>query len=498
MHISAGNPAVGRSGAVGPSVRKAVERPCHVAPLGPSHVNLVAREPDAVRHGLSGDLAHRLRIGQHGVDLQQSQTVDGSGRALQTVRVRNRPSHHLESAAQAENAPAAAAVRENVDVPPFLPQRGEIRDGRLAAGKDDEIRIRRQRGAALDHRELHRGFGVQRVEIVEIRDPREVGDGDPDMPAAPAFGGVFGRFFREIVGVLGGQKPRAVEERHQPQRRPTGPRGDIRHASVEQGRIAPHLVDDEADDQRGIGGVDHRFRADQRGDHAAPVDVPDQHDGNIGSGGEAHVRDVRIPQVRLRRAAGALDDDEIRRFAHLAEAFQHSRQQPPLGVLELARAGDTLDPALNDDLRAGIGARFQQNGVHVHAGRDPRRARLKGLRPADFAAIGRDGGVVRHVLRLERADGVSAVGERSQESGGEDRLADVRARPLQHDRPSGHQYSMPSWVFTPALKWCLTRVISVTRSAASNRGALAFRPVTTTCRSFGLASSPARTSSSDR
>ena len=53
---------------------------------------------------------------------------------------------------------------------------------------------------------------------------------------------------------------------------------------------------------------------------------------------------------------------------------------------------------------------------------------------------------------LKGADRVSAVGERSQEPGGEDGLSDIRARPLQHDRPSGHQYSMPSWVFTPALK----------------------------------------------
>ena len=42
------------------------------------------------------------------------------------------------------------------------------------------------------------------------------------------------------------------------------------------------------------------------------------------------------------------------------------------------------------------------------------------------------------------------------------------------------QNSMPSCAFTPAAKWCFTKVISVTRSAASISCGLALRPVTTT------------------
>ena len=39
-------------------------------------------------------------------------------------------------------------------------------------------------------------------------------------------------------------------------------------------------------------GVEQRVRADQRRDHAAAVDVPDERDRHIGRLGKAHVRDV--------------------------------------------------------------------------------------------------------------------------------------------------------------------------------------------------------------
>ena len=98
-----------------------MERPLHVGPAGSSHVNLVAGEPDAIAHGLAGDFPDRLRIGQHGVDLQQSEPVHRTGRAFEAMRVRDRPPEHLEPAAETENATASAAVRKDIDVPSFLP-----------------------------------------------------------------------------------------------------------------------------------------------------------------------------------------------------------------------------------------------------------------------------------------------------------------------------------------------------------------------------------------
>ena len=70
--------------------------------------------------------------------------------------------------------------------------------------------------------------------------------------------------------------------------------------------------------------------------------------------------------------------------------------------------------------------------------------------------------------------------ERAAEPRHQQRLADVRPGALQHQGRRPAQYSMPSCALTPERNGCLTRVISVTRSAASRSSGLALRPVTTT------------------
>src|SRR6202011_3820462 len=117
--------------------------------------------------------------------------------------------------------------------------------------------------------------------------------------------------------------------------------------------------------------------------------------------------------------------------------------------------------------------------------------------PADLAAIGGDHRVVRHVLRLERPHLEAAPGEAAREARDQQRFADIGAGALQHQR-AGHQNSMPCCALTPARNGCLTRVISVTRSAASITSGPALRPVTTTCKSRRFAFSTATTSSSGR
>ena len=64
----------------------------------------------------------------------------------------------------------------------------------------------------------------------------------------------------------------------------------------------------------------------------------------------------------------------------------------------------------------------------------PQARACKRLGAADLAAIGGDRGVVRHVLRLERADAQAAPGEGARQPGDEQRLADIRAGALQHQR----------------------------------------------------------------
>ena len=64
-------------------------------------------------------------------------------------------------------------------------------------------------------------------------------------------------------------------------------------------------------------------------------------------------------------------------------------------------------------------------------------AGLQRLGAADLAAVGGDGGVVGHVLRLERADAEAAVGEGAGEAGDDQGLADVGAGALEHQAEGG-------------------------------------------------------------
>ena len=123
---------------------------------------------------------------------------------------------------------------------------------------------------------------------------------------------------------------------------------------------------------------------------------------------------------------------------------------------------------------------FSSTGFMWTLGATPAAARLQRLGAADLAAIRRDGGIVRHVLRLEGPDLQTLAREDPAQARHQKRLAHIGAGALDHQ--SAHQNSTPSCAFTPAAKWCLTRVISVTRSAASISSGFALRPVTTTWR----------------
>ena len=183
------------------------------------------------------------------------------------------------------------------------------------------------------------------------------------------------------------------------------------------------------------------MRTGDRGDDAAAVDVADQHDRHVGAGGKAHIGDVARPEVYLGRRPCTLDDDEVGALAHLGPGIEHRIHQLRLQKLVVARPGLAEHLALHDDLAADVALRLQQHRVHVDRGRGPAGDGLQPLRAADLAAAGLarnvgDGGVVRHVLRLERADGHAAVLRGAAEAGDKHGLADIRAGALEHDRAS--------------------------------------------------------------
>ena len=86
------------------------------------------------------------------------------------------------------------------------------------------------------------------------------------------------------------------------------------------------------------------------------------------------------------------------------EAFQHRGHELRLERGIVARLRAAPAPALHDDLRAGLGFGLQQDRVHVgHAARARQASACKRLRAPDLAPVDGDGGIVRHVLRLEGA-----------------------------------------------------------------------------------------------
>jgi len=311
-----------------------------------------------------------------------------------------------------------------------MAQGGEVGQGRLRAGQQDEVCRDRERAAGRHDLDRDVGLGAERVEIVEIGDARQAWHGDQH-----ALAGAPGRLHRvEGDGILGRQRARGREPRHDAEGGPARPLLYHLGSAGEEAGIAAELVDDEALDADLLGARQQCMRADDGGEDAAAVDVADEDDRHVRRLGKAHIGDVALAQIGLGGAAGALDEDEVGFGAEPGEALEHARQEARLQRLVLARRRVAGDAALHDDLRAGLGLGLEENRVHVGGRRDEAGPRLERLRAADLAAIPGDGGVVRHVLRLEGAHREPAPRESAAEPGDKQRLADIRARALQHQR----------------------------------------------------------------
>ena len=319
---------------------------------------------------------------------------------------------------------------QDVDVPALPLEEGEVGERRFRARQQNEVGIAREGPAGLDDLDRDRLLGGERIEVVEIGDPRKPRRGDRDGAGVRARALSAGMVQRDRV--LGRQQACLREVWHDAQAIEPGLLGDDVQRTVEQADIAAELVDDVAFKTRPLAGRQQRVGADDAGDHAAAVDVADQDGWDVGGFGEAHIGDVGGAQVDLGRAAGAFDQDEIGLAAEPAEALEHPRQQGGLERMELARRGDGGHPALDHQLGAGIRLGFQEHRVHVGDGLDAAGARLQRLSSADLAAVGRDRGVVGHVLGLERADLEAALHIGAGEARHQQRLADIRPGPLEH------------------------------------------------------------------
>ena len=224
---------------------------------------------------------------------------------------------------------------------------------------------------------------------------------------------------------------------------------DVAHPLVEESGVAAQLVDGEAPDHCRVGRVEHRLRARHRRDDPAAVDVREQAHRHLGAAGEAHVGDVACPQIGLRRAPRPLDDHEVVPARKALEALHHRREQPVPRRHVVGRAQGRGRAPVHHHLGDPVALGLEQHRVHVHAGRESRRARLQRLGAPDLAPLRTGRRVVRHVLGLEGSDGDAAPARDPAQARDHRGLAGVRAGALDHQRPAPHGAVGPAFTRAP-------------------------------------------------
>jgi hypothetical protein len=237
------------------------------------------------------------------------------------------------------------------------------------------------------------------IEVGVVADARQQGHGDGDpvgpvgLPVQPAAEAVLGlqvqivQIGQHAEHLLAGVLFQPVQAR------------------LQQGEVAAKTIDDEAAHARPFAVAQQFQGADDLGKHAALVDVRHQHHRAVHFFGEAHVGDVAIAQVHFRGAARTFHHDRAILPLQPRIGFQHgghgARLVPVIGDgVEIGQGA-----AVDNHLRAGVAAGFEQHRVHVGVRFQAAGLGLHRLGPADFAAVHGDGAVERHVLRLERRHG---------------------------------------------------------------------------------------------
>ena len=157
-------------------------------------------------------------------------------------------------------------------------------------------------------------------------------------------------------------------------------------------------------------GIEHGLGANDLGDDAAAIDVADQNHRHIGGAGKTHIGDIVFAQIDFRRRCRRLRRARDRRLRQVRAKLSSTAGISLVSVLVYSRAFAwpiTL-PCTTICAPCSL-CGFKRTGFMSTVGATPRGARLYRLGAADFAAIRRHRGVVRHVLRLERAHFEAAI-----------------------------------------------------------------------------------------
>ncbi len=153
-------------------------------------------------------------------------------------------------------------------------------------------------------------------------------------------------------------------------------------------------------------------RAVEGGEHAPPVDVaPQQHRG-VRFGRHAHVDDVVLVQVDLRRAPGPLDHDDV-----------VLRRQGAVGRQNIGNQAASWRKVVPGRSYSPGPPHSQSPGTHIAAvglsrmgfmrteGLRPRRFGLHHLGPSHLQSLRRNVGVEGHVLGLKGGHPVAVLGK---------------------------------------------------------------------------------------
>lgn len=460
MQIRAGNPTVGRYGTIRFSIDDR-EWPAAILSYGDAEVDLIAGKRCAVfrRHGDA--VPHRLFRRHLRLDVQQPEAGDLRGVPLDAQGIMHLASEHLIAAADADDPPAPLHMGQKIGIPTLHAHIRQVGDRRFRTGQNHQSGIRRQPLAGANKNQLDIRFCRQRIQIVEIRDAGKDRYCDLQRGRAASCQAL------QRHRVLGGQPPSVLQPWHDAEAWPSRKTPHRIDSGIEERNVTTKLVDDVAGYHCPVVIGEDGMRADQRGDHAATIDVADHHHRHAGARRKSHIGDITGPEIDFGRRARTFHDHEIRSDRNLRKALHHVIEECRLELLIVPSLGLPPDLALNDDLAAVFGLRLEQHRVHVHRGRHPRSERLQPLRPADLTAVVSDSGIVRHVLRLEGTDRKAVIGSKPAKPRNKNGLADIGAGTLQHDG-LGHCRGTPENSPRPTTTSLLRSIAGVENAKAAS------------------------------
>ncbi len=368
-------------------------------------------------------LLHRA---EGGFDIEKAQPRSLAALRFHPVGVADPASQHLKSAADPDDPAAGPMEVEDRLIESAPAQLGQIPQGTLGAGQHEQIQAG-DRFRILEIDQLDAGLPLEGIEIGIVGNARQTHHADAQRVAGhPA--ALAGQRHRVFFGKLQLQPGDHAQHRHP---------GAVLHrldSRAQQRRIAAELVDDHPGHLAALGGIEHRQGADDRGEHAAAVDVRHQQHRGPGHGGCPQVGDVVGPEVDFRDAPRPLQNHYLVGRCQPVEGFTHPGKGFALETVILGDAHVAHRPPLDDDLGAGFGVGLEQDRIHVGVGGDAAGRGLQGLGPADLAPFRGNRRVERHVLRLERRHRKSAPPDQAAEPGGQNAFADIAAGPADKQR----------------------------------------------------------------